>query len=178
MRMSDSERIQQAETDALESLKKAAEDIGREQDREGLTGDRRAREMSERLRPLEAAYEQKRLDRMVEERNGNMLRRGTWRGVAIVVGLSCLLWSAGKIRDALTFEPGGTVAVVEGRRDPGVVGKMWFERHTYRRVVLGEACIGLMFVAGCFYVTQRLSRSASRSGSRDKPEPKRRPAEA
>ncbi len=178
MRMSDSERLQQAETDALESLKKAAEAIGREQDREGLTGERRAREMSERLRPLQAAYEQKRLERMVEGRDVNMLRRGTWRGVAIVVGLSCLLWSAGKIRDALTFETGGNVVVVEGRRGPGVVGEMWFDRHTYRRVFLGEACIGLMFVAGCFYVTQRLSRSASRAGSRDKPEPKRRPAEA
>ena len=161
MRMSDSERLQQAETDALESLKKAAEAIGREQDREGLTGERRAREMSERLRPLQAAYEQKRLERMVEGRDVNMLRRGTWRGVAIVVGLSCLLWSAGKIRDALTFETGGNVVVVEGRRGPGVVGKMWFDRHTYRRVFLGEACIGLMFVAGCFYVTQRLSRSVS-----------------
>ena len=161
MRMSDSERLHQAETDALESLKKAAEDIGREQDREGLTGERRAREMSERLRPLQAAYEQKRLERMAEGRDVNMLRRGTWRGVAIVVGLSCLLWSAGKIRDALTFETGGNVVVVEGRRGPGVVGKMWFDRHTYRRVFLGEACIGLMFVAGCFYVTQRLSRSVS-----------------
>ncbi len=178
MRMSNSERLQQAETDALESLKKAAEVIEREQDREGLTGERRAREMSERLRPLQTAYEQKRLERMVEERNGNMLRRGTWRGVAIVVGLSCLLWSAGKIRDALTFETGANVAVVEGRRDPEVVGKMWVDRDTYRRFVLGEACVGLTFVAGCFYVTQRLSRSASRAGSRDEPEPKRRPAQA
>ena len=61
-------------------------------------------------------------------------------------------------RDALTFETGGNVAVVEGRRDPEVVGEMWVERDTYRRFLLGEASIGLMFVAGCFYVTQRLSR--------------------
>ena len=164
--MSDSERLEQAETDALESLKKGAEVIDREQDREGLPhGERRAMEMVERLRPLQVVYEQKRFERMTEQRNVNMLRRGTWRGVAIVVGLSCLLWSAVKIRDSLTSEPGGNV--------PVVVGEI-----TYRWFSLGEACIGLTFVAGCFYVTQRLSRSASRAGSPEKPEPKGRPAEA
>ncbi len=174
MRMSGLKRLQQAETDALERLKKAAEGIAGDLDREGLTGERYFRERNERLRPLQKVYEQKRWERTVGERDVYMLHRGTWRGFLLASGIVVLLGSVATFVDALTFEPGEHVPIAKiAERDPVPEGflEMWaeFRRDRYlhlagrsatasRRWLFGEACFGLIFSAGCFYATWRLSR--------------------
>ncbi len=174
MRMGDLKRLQQAETDALERLKKAAEGIAGDLDREGLTGERYFRERNERLRPLQKVYEQKRWERTVGERDVYMLQRGTWRGWVLAAGVVVLLVSVQTFVDALTFEPGEHVPIAKiVERDPVPEGfaEMWaaFRRDRYlrlggrsatasRRWLFGEAGFGLIFSAGCFCAAWRAGR--------------------
>ena len=100
MRLRKVKRLQQAEADALERLKKAAEVIAGDLDREGLTGERYFRQRNERLRPLQKAYEQKRWERTVEERELYMVGRGTWRGFLLALGIVVLLGSVSTFVDS------------------------------------------------------------------------------
>lgn len=72
----------------------------------------------EKAEPLRIELEQKRFELMVEERDENMLRRGTKRGMLIVVGIALLLSSAWVLNEAFTANYDESFPVLEDGLDP------------------------------------------------------------
>ena len=148
--MSDLERAAEAEAEALDRFKAAYHEL----EQKGVGGEDRL----ERLQPLYEDYQQKRFERRVEERDVKMLRRGTWRGIAIAAGALFALLTAWTLQDAFTTEIGGYVAIFSRGREPEVVGERWAEMDEYSRHLMAMGCMFSVLSASCFYLVWRLSR--------------------
>ena len=100
--MGDLVHARRAEGEAERQYSEAADAVFNELMEKGVGGTELLQQLRERCEPLRDNYEQKRFERMVEERDENMLRRGTRRGMLIVGGTVCLLLSALAVRVGFT----------------------------------------------------------------------------
>lgn len=83
--MNDLKRAAEAEAEARKRFNAAY----RKLEQEGVGGE----DSLNRLQPRYEEYQQKRFERMVEERDVKMLRRGTYRGIAIAAGILFVFWT-------------------------------------------------------------------------------------
>lgn len=108
----------------------------------GVGGKALFEQVEERVQPLRIEYEQAKYERVVEERDGRILRRGTWRGVALAASVLCFVWMTQTISEAVSNRDGGMVPIVEeSRKEAEIVGEEWVARDEYRRHLFTRAVL-------------------------------------
>lgn len=154
--LSELKRLEVAAEARLNEAVRAAFLQGREA---GIGGKALFERVEERVQPLRIEYEQAKYERAVEERDRRMLRRGTWRGVALAASVVLFFWMTQTLFEAMNNRDGGLVPIVEGgREEPEVVGEEWVVRDEYRRHLFTYAALMAFGCAVSGYVTWRLSR--------------------
>ncbi len=140
--MSDLRELRRRESAAEGRLNEAIKATFLELREAGVGGKVLFERVEERVQPLRIEYEQAKYERVMEERDGRMLRRGTWRGVALAVTVLLLVWAIRTVSEAVSNQDGGIVPIVEQTREEAeIVGEEWVGRDEYRRHLYTRAAL-------------------------------------